>query len=422
MRWHLLSPGAATDPVAMNVLVIDVGGTHVKILATGQKEHREFESAPAMTARQMVAGVKTLAGSWRYDAVSVGYPGAVLRNRPAAEPHNLGRGWVDFDFEAAFGCPAKVINDAAMQALGSYDGGKMLFLGLRHRARLGDDRRRCRRADGARASALSKGDLRRLRRPARTRAARQETMAAPCGRGDRAPARGASARRNRAGRRQCGQGARSAAFLPAGDNANAFVGGFRLWATERREQSRQAICTRGKRNATHEEGAKSDCSRSTPVTARKAWQRARGRTGGNCSRARCGSSSPRIPRAAKRLRAEAAGVYLDYSKQRVTDETLRLLFALAEESALAAAHRRDVPRRQDQRHGEPRGAARGAARAQGDVDRRRRRERRSRRTSRAGADGGFRRAAFATERGTVIPASAIRNVVNIGIGGSDLGP
>jgi polyphosphate glucokinase len=114
----------------MKVLVIDVGGTHVKILATGQKAAREFESAPQMTPEQMVAGVKTLAGAWRYDAVSVGYPGAVLRNRPVGEPYNLGRGWVDFDFGAAFGCPAKIINDAAMQALGSYHEGNMLFLGL----------------------------------------------------------------------------------------------------------------------------------------------------------------------------------------------------------------------------------------------------------------------------------------------------
>jgi polyphosphate glucokinase len=114
----------------MKVLVIDVGGTHVKILATGQKEAREFESAPTMTAAQMVAGVKSLADGWRYDAVTVGYPGPVLYNRPAAEPHNLGRGWAAFDFASAFGVPAKVINDAAMQALGSYRSGKMLFLGL----------------------------------------------------------------------------------------------------------------------------------------------------------------------------------------------------------------------------------------------------------------------------------------------------
>ncbi len=199
----------------MKVLVIDVGGTHVKILATGQKAAREFESAPQMTPEQMVAGVKTLAGAWRYDAVSVGYPGAVLHNRPVAEPYNLGRGWVDFDFEAAFGCPAKVINDAAMQALGSYHGGKMLFLGLGTGLGSAMIVRRRRRADGARASALSKGHLRRLCRPARTRAPRQEKMAATCGRGDRASARRASARRNRAGRRQCGEGARICR-LPAG--------------------------------------------------------------------------------------------------------------------------------------------------------------------------------------------------------------
>ena len=114
----------------MNVLAIDIGGTHVKILATGQKELREFESGPKLTPERTVAGVKQLANGWKYDAVSIGYPGPVLCNRPVAEPHNLAKGWVGFDFEAAFGCPVKVINDAAMQALGSYEGGKMLFLGF----------------------------------------------------------------------------------------------------------------------------------------------------------------------------------------------------------------------------------------------------------------------------------------------------
>src|SRR5215468_3930341 len=115
---------------SMNVLVVDVGGTHVKILATGQKQHREFPSGPKLTPKQMVAGVKKLAADWKYDAISIGYPGPVVRNRPLTEPYNLGRGWAGFDFEAAFKCPVKVINDAAMQALGSYKGGKMLFLGL----------------------------------------------------------------------------------------------------------------------------------------------------------------------------------------------------------------------------------------------------------------------------------------------------
>jgi polyphosphate glucokinase len=114
----------------VNVLVIDVGGTHVKILATGQKEKREFPSGPTLTAKQMVIGVKKLASDWKYDAVSIGYPGPVIRNRPLAEPHNLGRGWMGCDFKDAFKRPVKVVNDAAMQALGSYKGGKMLFLGL----------------------------------------------------------------------------------------------------------------------------------------------------------------------------------------------------------------------------------------------------------------------------------------------------
>ena len=114
----------------MNVLVVDVGGTHVKILATGQKQSREFLSGSTLTAKQMVAGVKKLAEDCKYNAVSIGYPGPVIRNRPLVEPYNLGRGWGGFDFEAAFKRPVKVVNDAAMQALGSYKRGKMLFLGL----------------------------------------------------------------------------------------------------------------------------------------------------------------------------------------------------------------------------------------------------------------------------------------------------
>jgi polyphosphate glucokinase len=121
---------AAKTSSVRNVLVVDVGGTSVKILATGQTVHRSFPSGPKLTPRQMVSGVKKLARDWSYDVVSIGYPGPVLRHCPIAEPHNLGRGWVGFDFAAAFGCPVKIVNDAAMQALGSYKGGKMLFLGL----------------------------------------------------------------------------------------------------------------------------------------------------------------------------------------------------------------------------------------------------------------------------------------------------
>jgi polyphosphate glucokinase len=114
----------------MNVLAIDIGGTHVKILATGQQERREFPSGPTLTAEAMVAGVKALAKGWKYDVVAIGYPGPVMQNCPVAEPHNLAPGWVGFDYGAAFGCPVRIINDAAMQALGSYRKGKMLFLGL----------------------------------------------------------------------------------------------------------------------------------------------------------------------------------------------------------------------------------------------------------------------------------------------------
>jgi len=114
----------------MNVLAVDVGGTNVKILATGQRERRKFPSGPTLTAAKMVSGVKKLADGWRYEAVSIGYPAPVTNGRPVSEPFNLAPGWVGFNFQKAFGCPVKVINDAAMQALGSYQGGKMLFLGL----------------------------------------------------------------------------------------------------------------------------------------------------------------------------------------------------------------------------------------------------------------------------------------------------
>jgi polyphosphate glucokinase len=114
----------------MNVLVIDIGGTGVKLLATGQDAPRKFPSGPDLTPEQMVGGVVQAAASWDYEAVSVGYPGPVLHGRPLLDPVNLGPGWVGFDFGAALGRPVKVVNDAAMQALGSYEGGKMLFLGL----------------------------------------------------------------------------------------------------------------------------------------------------------------------------------------------------------------------------------------------------------------------------------------------------
>ncbi len=115
---------------AQNVLVLDVGGTHVKVGATDHKEVVKFESGPSMTPAMMVDAVKKATAGWKYDVVAIGYPGPVLHGRPVGEPHNLGVGWMGFDFRKAFGKPVKLVNDAAMQALGSYEGGRMLFLGL----------------------------------------------------------------------------------------------------------------------------------------------------------------------------------------------------------------------------------------------------------------------------------------------------
>ncbi len=113
-----------------NILAIDVGGTHVKVMLSPHSEKREFRSGSKLTATAMVAKVTNLTKDWSYDVVTIGYPGPVVQNRPIAEPHNLGTGWVGFDFAKAFDRPVKIVNDAVMQALGSYSGGRMLFLGL----------------------------------------------------------------------------------------------------------------------------------------------------------------------------------------------------------------------------------------------------------------------------------------------------
>jgi polyphosphate glucokinase len=123
-----LMTGSARKP--HKILVVDVGGTHVKVRLAGKRQERKIPSGPGMTAARMVRDVKLLVNDWDFDVVSIGYPGPVLHGHPVHEPHNLGGGWVGFDFARAFGRPVKVINDAAMQALGSYKGGRMLFLGL----------------------------------------------------------------------------------------------------------------------------------------------------------------------------------------------------------------------------------------------------------------------------------------------------
>lgn len=114
----------------MNILTIDIGGTNIKILATGQSEPRKFPSGPKMTPTMMVEGVKEITGDWEYEVVSIGYPGPIIKGEIAKEPHNLAAGWIGFDFEAAFQRPVRILNDAAMQALGSYQDGTMFFLGF----------------------------------------------------------------------------------------------------------------------------------------------------------------------------------------------------------------------------------------------------------------------------------------------------
>ena len=213
----------------MKVLAIDVGGTNVKMLASGHEARRKFPSGPTLTAKQMVDEARKVAADWKYDVVSIGYPGPVLDGRILAEPHNLGKGWVGFNFEKAFNCPVKVVNDAAMQALGSYKGGRMLFLGL---------------GTGLGSAMIIDGTLLPMELahlPYRKgtyedyvglrgiEAIRQEEMAKLRGRRGGEVGRCARAGRRRSWRRQREVSEDHAAKCRAGDNANAFNGGFRLW-------------------------------------------------------------------------------------------------------------------------------------------------------------------------------------------------
>lgn len=125
-----VAPDQATAKSKLRVLAIDIGGSHVKCRVEGRRAMARFESGPGMTPQQMVEGVLKITRGWEYDVISIGYPGPVAKGHPLAEPHNLGKGWVGFHFAEAFKKPVRLVNDAAMQALGSYEGGRMLFLGL----------------------------------------------------------------------------------------------------------------------------------------------------------------------------------------------------------------------------------------------------------------------------------------------------
>src|SRR4029453_7126019 len=305
----------------MRVLVVDVGGTHVKVLASGEKTSREFASGPTLTAAQMVAGVKTVALDWKYDAVSIGYPGPVLDGRPVVEPRNLGPGWVGFDYQTAFGCRVKVVNDAAMQALGSYRGGKMLFLGL---------------GTGLGTTFVVEGIVEPMELGHLPY--RDATFEHYVG------LRGLQANGLAQWRRDVedcvagliaglepeevvlgGGNVHQLETLPprcrAGDNADAFVGGFRLWD----------VTDDGPRGSKRMKGPAMTAT--LPLTARQSWkalQAHQGRIAERHLRTLFASDKTR----GERLTAEAVGIYLDYSKNRVTDETITLLCRLAEESGL----------------------------------------------------------------------------------------
>jgi glucose-6-phosphate isomerase len=304
----------------MRVLVVDVGGTYVKVLGTGQQTPRDFPSGPTLTAEQMVAGVKTVAADWTYDAVSVGFPGPVLHGRPVAEPRHLGPGWVGFDYRKAFGCPVQVVNDAAMQALGSYQGGKMLFLGLG--TGLGSTMivggmvepmelghlpyRDATFETYVGVPALQAHGLAQWRRDVEDVVSRLIAALEPedvvLGGGnihqlDRLP-----------------PGCR------AGDNANAFIGGFRLWGQPGE-------------GAAASEGRKDPVTDMLPLTARQSWKALQAHQE-KIRALHLRTLFADDPKRGERLTAEAVGLYLDYSKNRITDETVTLLCRLAEECGL----------------------------------------------------------------------------------------
>src|SRR5262245_11520537 len=316
----------------MNELVVDVGGTHVKLLATGQSEPRKFVSGSILTAEQTVAGVKELARDWTYDVVAIGYPGPVLHGRPVAEPHNLAPGWVGFDYQAAFGCPVRVINDAAMQALGSYQGGKLLFLGLGtglgstlivegivEPMELGHlPYRKGTYEDYVGIRGLERVGKKKWRRYVADVVARLIAALQP----DDVVLGGGNVKKLKALPPGC----------RTGDNANAFQGGFRLW-----EEGGDGRPSRPENLGPREPNGNERNTKMTAgnqlLTARPAWKALEAhhqQVEGLHLRKLFADD----PRRGERMTAEAVGIFLDYSKNRITDETLKLLLQLAEESGL----------------------------------------------------------------------------------------
>ena len=395
----------------MNVLTVDVGGTWIKVLATGQTKHRQIASGPTMTPDQMVRGVKDATADWSYDAASIGYPGPVVHGKPLRDPWNLGPGWVGFDFEAAFGHPVRVMNDAAMQALGSYNGGKMLFLGL------GTGLGSAMVVDGivepmelahlpykdstfedyVGIRGLNRYGKEAWRQSVNDVVARLIAALEP----DEVVLGGG----NVCNLETLPPGART------GDNANAFLGGFRIW---------DADGSQPKQNVNPDQRISSMNTATQLPSDRPAWKalQAHSKAIGDQNLRKLFADDPSR---GERLALEAVGVYLDYSKNRVTGETLKLLLQLAEESGLRGridamfrGERINITENRAVLHVALR-APRGASillDGQNVVP-----EVHAVLDKMADFCGRVRSGAWKGHTG-----KRIRNVINIGIGGSDLGP
>ena len=406
----------------MRVLVVDVGGTNVKILATGQRTPRKAPSGPKMTPKKMVAAVKALAGTWKYDAVAIGYPGRVHAGRILVEPHNLGRGWVGFNFTAAFGRPVQVMNDAAMQALGSYKRGLLLFLGLGTglgAALVADgvvipmELAHLSFKNGTYEDYLGARALKKLGRKKW-----QKYVEYRHGADDRG---GPSRRRGPRGRKRR-QTEKAAEGLP-GRQQRLRVHRRLPHVGEGAEPAAGRAGEVPPRGVTIED----PMTIGTPTTAgtgrlteQPAWKVLEE----HCRSIRTvhlRELFARDPRRGERLTVEAAGIYLDYSKNRITDDTVPLLVRLAEDCGLRAridgmfrGEKINVSEKRAVLHVALR-APRGASiLVDGEnvvpgvhavLDRM--------------ADFANRVRSGAWKGHTGKP---IRNVVNIGIGGSDLGP
>jgi glucose-6-phosphate isomerase len=318
----------------MNILVIDIGGTSVKMLATGREVSRVFPSGPTLGPEQMVSKVQEVVGEWEYDVVSIGYPGPAINGRPIEEPRNLGPGWIRFDYEEAFDCPVKLMNDAAMQALGSYEGGRMFFMGL---------------GTGLGTALVIEGAVQPM-----------ELAHLPYKKGsyeDYLGIRGLERLGIKRWRRyvfDCvdrlttalqldeviigGGNACKLKNLPqhcrTGNNDNALVGGFLIW--EKPGHADRATIFDGRSHPGRSEAKAADMrNRCLPADLQPTWE-ALEEHQKEVRRLHLRTLFKDDPGRAERMTVEAVGISLDFSKNLITEKTLKLLMAVAGESALRA--------------------------------------------------------------------------------------